>query len=249
MQAEMDGEASKEQLATLKEYLASDPEAQRVHAEFAKLTDILNQVEKVEPPRDLRGSIMAALQPRQPALEIGTRSIRSRFRIPLIRYGYALAAGLLLGAVLTGVAFRKLSPLEKADVYGTIAAVENTSHSIVENQMRLAAPGLEGTVELRHSGGNEMLVFDLNSEQGVDVEVTFDGSRAGLEGFHQDPNNIRSLEAKGGRISFRSGGKQRTTVILASESAEVSMNLTFYVGGRLVHRGTLGAAGQAGSAK
>jgi len=151
---------------------------------------------------------------------------------------------------ITGVAFRNPSTLEKPDVYGTMAALENRSHYVAVEQMKLTAPDLGGSVELRRSQDNEMIVFDLNGEQAVEVEVRFDGSQAGLRGFSQQPNSIRSFEAKEGSISFRSEGKQRSTVILASEQhAHTLLNLSFYVGGKLVQQGTLGGTARAGSAK
>jgi len=250
MHAEIDGEASPEQLAALREYLAHHPEAQIAHAKLAKLTDILNHVEEVETPGDLRGKILAALPPRRPTLEIGVRNRHSLFRIPLIRYGYALAAGLLLGVVLTGVAFRNLAPVEKSAVYGIMTARENMPHYVVAEQMKLATPGLAGSVQLSRSGHNEVVVFDLNGEQAVDVEVRFDGSRAGVEGFSQEPSNIRSFEVKEGSVSFRSEGKQRSTLVLKGEKhAQPLLDLKFYVGDKLIHQGTLGGESQAGSPK
>ena len=251
MHAELDGHASDEQRATLREYLARDPEAQRVHAELAKLTNILSQVEKVETPGDLHTSIMAALPPRRPGPESVVRN-RSpwRLRIPLVRYGYALAAGLLLGAVLTGVALRNLSPQEKSDVYGTLAPRENVPPYVAVDQMKLNSPDLGGSVELSRSGSNAMIVFDLNSQQPVEVEIGFDGSQGGLTGFSQQPDSIRSFEAKEGSISFQSKGKQRSTVILKSEkNAQLILDLKFYVAGKLVHQGRLGGPAPGGSLK
>jgi len=250
MHAEMDGEATDEELATLREYLASHPEAQSVRAELVKLTGILNQVEKVEIPDDLHRGILAALPPPRSVLEIGARNSRSRFRIPLIRYGYALAAGLLLGAALTGVALRSLSPSEKSDIYGTLAVRENAPRYVAVGQMNLDSPGLGGSVELRRSGSNAMIIFDLHGEQAVDVEVGFDDSQAGLMSFDQQPGAIRSFDAKKGTISFQSEGKQRSTVILTSEkNGQFILDLRFYVGGKLVHQGTLGARVPGGSLK
>lgn len=249
--AEMDGEATEKELATLREYLASDPEAQKVRAELAKLTNVLDQVKEVETPGDLHTSILAALPPRRPGLgTVAQNSSPWRLRIPFIRYGYALAAGLLLGAAITGVAFRNLSPQEKSDIYGTLAVRENAPRYVAVERMNLDSPDLRGSVELSRAGSNSRMVFDLHGQQAVEVEVGFDGSQAGLISFNQQPGVIHSFEAKAGTISFQSEGKQRSTVILASEKdCEVAMNLRFYAGGRLVHRGTLGAAGQAGSPK
>ena len=242
MHSEMDGEATDKELATLGEYLASHPEAQSVHAELVKLTDILNQVEEVETPDDLHGSILAALPPRPSVLEIGARNSRSRLRIPLIRYGYALAAGLLLGAALAGVAFRSLSPAEKADIYGTLAVRENAPRYVAVGQMNLDFPDLRGSVDLRRSGSDTMIIFDLHGQQAVEVEVGFDDSQAGLMSFNQQPGAIRSFEAKKGTISFQSEGEQRSTVLLTSEkNGQLILDLKFYVGGKLIHQGTLGA--------
>jgi hypothetical protein len=242
MHAEMDGEASDKELATLREHLASDPEAQREHAELRKLTSILNQVEEVETPGDLHRNILAALPPRRPGLEAVVRN-RSpwRLRIPLIRYGYALAAGLLLGALLTGVAFRNFSPQEKSDIYGTLAVRENAPPYATVEQLKLDSPGLEGSVELRRSGSKAMIIFDLHDRQAVEVEVGFDGGQAGLLSFSQEPGSIRSFEAKKSSISFQSEGQQRSTVILTSEkNAQVTLDLRFYAAGKLIRHDALG---------
>src|SRR5690348_18229700 len=101
MHAALDGEATDKERATLREYLASHPEAQSDHAELAKLTEILKQVEQLETPVGLHGSILAALAPRRLVDVIGQRNSRARVRIPLIRYCYALASVLLVGLALS----------------------------------------------------------------------------------------------------------------------------------------------------
>jgi hypothetical protein len=244
MHAEMDGEASDKELTALREYLASNPEAQRVYAELAKLTGILGQVEQVETPGDLHRNTLAALPPRRPALGTVPRMSRWHLRIPMIHYGYALAAGLLLGVVLTGFALKNLSTVEKSDFYGTMTAREDTPRYVAVDQMKLNAPDLGGSVRLSRSGSNAMVVFDLNGGPQVEVEVGFDGSQAGLRGFSQQPNNIRLFEARESRISFKSEGKQLSTVLLTNEkNAQIILDLKFYVGGRLVYQGTLGKPG------
>lgn len=249
--AEMDGEATKKELATLREYLASDPEAQRVRAELAKLTNVLDQVEEVETPSDLHTSILAGLPPRRPGLEtVAQNSSLWRLRIPFIRYGYALAAGLLLGAALTGIAFRNLSTQEKSDIYGTLGVRENAPRYVAVERMNLDSPDLGGSVDLSRSGSNSMIVFDLHGQQAVEVELGFDGGQAGLASFNQRPGAIRSFEARGGIISFQSEGKQRSTVILTGQkNAQLILHLRFYVGDKLIYQSTLGGTARAGSPK
>ena len=248
--AEVDGAATARELAALREYLASHPEAEKVHAELAKLNDVLSRVEEVETPGGLHTSILAALPQRRPALEtVARNSSPSRSRIPFLRYGYALAAGLLLGAALTGVAFRSLAPLEKSDLYGTLAARQNATNYVAAGETNLNYRDFGGSVQLSRSGSNAMMVFDLHSQKPVEVAVGFGGSQ-GLMSFDQQPGAIPSFEAKEGTISFQSEGKQRTTVILKSEkNAPLLVDLRIYVSGKLIHQGTLGAKDSGGFSK
>lgn len=235
MQTAVDGEASPEQLSELKEYLARHPEAQGEHAALAKLAGILNQVEAIETPSDLHANIMKSLPRGRSAANIGTWRNRWHLRFPLVQYGYAMAAGLVLGAVLTGVMFKSLSPEDKADVYGTIAPATQP--------MKVVGPNLSGTVELRRSGDSERAVFDLNSSQPVEIEVKLGGRRLGLAGFSQEPTAVSSFEAKEGIARFRSEGRQRSTLLLTgARPGNVGLNVAFYVEGKLVQEGRLGAA-------
>lgn len=250
MHAELDGEATDKELSALREYLVSHPEAQNDHAELVKLAGLISQVEKVETPQDLHGSILAALPARRPVREIGSRNGRLSFRLPLIRYGYALAAGMLLGVMIAGIAFRGLSPVDKSNVYGTLADRENTPPYAALGQMKLDSPGLGGSVELSRSGSNSMIVFNLQTEQAVGVEVDFDGSQAGLKSFNQQPGTTQSFEAKESGVSFQSKGQQRSTLILTGEKeAPVIFDLRFYVDGKLIHQGRLGARVPGGFSK
>jgi hypothetical protein len=107
-------------------------------------------------------------------------------------------------------------------------------------QLKLDSPELAGSVELRRSGSNAMIIFDLHGQQAVEVEVGFDASQAGLMSFDQQPGDIRSLEAKKGTISFQTEGQQRSTVLLTNEKAgQLTLDLRFYVAGKLIRHDAL----------
>lgn len=242
MHAELDGEASDEDLVALREYLSSNPEAQKVHSELAKLTAVLNQVEMVETPGDLHTNILEALPPRRSEPGSVLRMRPWPLRIPQIQFGYALAAGLLLGAILTGFTLKSTSTVENSDFYGTMTARKDAPHSVAAEQMKLDAPDLGGSVALSQSGSKAMIVFDLSAGQPVEVEVGFESSQASFEGFSQQPSGIRWFDARNGRISFECEGKHVSTILLANErNAPLVLDLKFYEGGKLVYQGTLGS--------
>jgi hypothetical protein len=248
--AEMDGEATEKELTTLHGYIARDTEARELRAGLARLNNLLKQVEPVDPPGDLHNNILAALPIRRPGLKTVTQGSSWRIRIRALRYGYALAAGVLVGAALTGVALKNLSPLEKSDVYGTLAVRKNAPGYAAVDHMDLNSPGLAGSVVLSRSASNAMIVFDLQGPQTVEVEIGFDQTHMGLMSFNQQPGAVRSFGTTGGAVSFRSEGKQRSTIILSSQgTAQLTLDLRFYVGGKLIYRGTVGEAVQVGSPK
>jgi len=240
MHADLDGEASEEELVALREYLASSPEARSMQTELAKVADVLSQVEHIEPPEDLIKSIMAALPPRRPEVEGVPRNKPWHSTFPILKYGYALAAGLLLGLLLAGVAFRSLSSPETSDFYGTMIRREQNSQYAAGDQMKLDLRDLKGSVGVSRSGANTIIEFDLDTRQPVDVEVGFDGSQVGFKGFSQQSSGVRSFEAEEGRLSFSSEGKHRSTVLFTNENkAQIILDLKFYISGQLVHHGTL----------
>lgn len=246
MQAEIDGEASEREMAALRDYLVSNPEARSVQTELVKLADVLSQVEDIDPPGDLAKNILAALPPRRPLDDGALRNESWHARFPLLKYGYALVAGLLLGVVVAGVAFRHLSSPETSDFYGTMIARERTSHNFAVDQIKLDLPDLGGSVGLSRSASNAIIEFDLNSREPVEVEVGFDGSQVGFKGYSQQSNSVRLFQAEQGRFSFGSKGKNHSTVLLTNENnAPIILDLRFYISGKLVHHGTLRLPGRA----
>lgn len=131
--------------------------------------------------------------------------------------------------------------MEKSGLYGTLAPRQNDPLYVPVERMNLDAADLEGSVELRRSASNAMLVFDLHGQHPVEVEVGFNGSHTGILSFTQEPAATRFFQAKEGTISFQSDGKQHSTVILGSEkSTPLILDLRLYAGGKLIHQGKLG---------
>jgi hypothetical protein len=244
--AELDKTASAEELAALQEYLATDPEARRERAELAQLTNLLDVVEPVETPAGLHTSIMGALTPQRTSLGSATRSgSRWRLKFPLIQYGYAMAAGLILGMVLTGATLWNLSPADKTSISGTLVDRENQPQPVATELMKIDVAELQGSVGLSETGSSAKIEFDLKSAEPVEVQVEFDGSQLGLGEFRQWPSTIRSLQAENGRISFRSNGIERSALVFAAEkNTPASLDIRFYSKGSLIHEAKVQIPGQ-----
>ena len=98
IQADVDGELPEQHRAELSRHLLANPEARAAREELKRLCGLLDSVPKVEPPSDLKASILGAV--RLPAPRGGFSSVRG-FGVPsgMLRYAAVFAGGLLVSAI------------------------------------------------------------------------------------------------------------------------------------------------------
>src|SRR5574341_714789 len=100
---EIDGANSPHESAELKAYLAAHPEAQRFHDELASMSNLLREVQPVEPPAPLQDIVMYRLPNRyaaQPKTSL-LATLREWFEVKAnFKYAYAFAGGLTMGIVM-----------------------------------------------------------------------------------------------------------------------------------------------------
>lgn len=93
----LDGELSEEESEKLDEILAGDQEVRQLEADLRELEESLRSIPLVTPPEHLRGEIARLVASRQTKAPARTSSgVVGRWWT----YGYAAAAGLLLGVIL-----------------------------------------------------------------------------------------------------------------------------------------------------
>src|ERR1700756_1135746 len=94
LHAEIDGELDGQQRGELARRLLADPEVRALREDFQRLCAALDAVAGVEPPPELRESILAALPQSIPIRE------RSWWSTPRIRYAAIILLVLTAGAVV-----------------------------------------------------------------------------------------------------------------------------------------------------
>ena len=240
MNADIDGTASESERTDLREYLSSLPEARAMYDDLAGLANVLSRVEALEPPAELRREIMAALPVRRPGTRVHERYNVGYFWLPVLKYGYALAAGILLGLVLARVPFRNLTLSNPSDLYGTMTAKGPAQQIAAKDQMNLDLADLKGSATLSRISSGVRIGFDLNASRPTQVIVGLGDGQYFFQGFDQETDSAREFEAGEGRITFLFDGENRSTLLLSARNrAAVSINLEFLVSGRMVRSGTL----------
>ncbi len=251
--AEIDGIISEGERSRLQDLLAGDAAAREYLARMIELTETLAGVKEVAPPDGLRRDIMSSVRAARMQPGGGTRSWLQPLwpgRRALLRYGYAFAAGLILG--LSGIHWyvtetMDVRPVASSEVAGTITAPGIPSGSEVVQQSTLEMSDLGGTVILLRSESGFDLVFNLDAtgEKGpARVALAYNPLEASFTGFDQVRGQVRDFQAAGGELSWEMLGHHETAIhFKAWEEAGPVIELRFFVGGAPVQSLSLKLAG------
>ncbi len=234
--AEIDGELSEEEKTILGKHLISNPGAQSVRTQMAKLTEALDKVREIEPPADLSGNIMAALPPVQ---QPGTSAARSRFRfarLSILKYGYAFAAGIILGLILYQAVAKRTATVALNDLYGSMAPRVVGGAWQPADGMSFTSDSLTGSVQLAQLGSTVVLEFDFDSIGTVEISVRYDPQLVQFAGYNQRTSGNLSITGGNGSLSLRCEDNQQhfLLVLTSPQKIPTTFNVEFLVGGKIV---------------
>jgi len=212
--AEIDGELDGGQRAELARALLADPETLALREDLRRVCAALDALEEVDPPPQLRESILAALPQSSPS------RARSWWSAPRLRYAAFIAGVLAAGAVVLETV--KGPETVTTDVAGTMAAARALT---ILDTVHLGGP-VSGRVSLYRDRAGLGLEFALVATAPVDVLVASEGHTLRV-------NGLGMRDAPGG---------PRTAVALPGfgRSGE-AVDVTFLMAGHEVGRATLRA--------
>ena len=216
--AEIDGELDGQQRGELARCVLADPDLRVLREDFQRLCAALEKLEDIEPPPELRESILDAL----PQSTAGPA--RSWWSGPRLRYA-ALIAGVLAAGTVVYESLHGLRP-SPSDVAGTMAPADTPT---TVDTVRLDDGVVSGRVSLYRDRAGLGLEFELSASAPVDVLVASDGHTLRINGVGRQ---AKPAQGKPGVLTvplseFRMGGQ--------------TVDLTFLMAGRQVGSATLRA--------
>jgi hypothetical protein len=207
--AEIDGELDAQQRAELARRLLADPAARGERDELHRVCAALEAIPQVDPPAELRDSILAALpQRRLPTRTPGHVSRDAWMSAHRWRYAAMLAGVVAAGAIV-------FQTVRGPGPAGTEAA--GTMATGVLDKAQLDGP-ISGTVALYRDGTGLALRFDLSASGPVQVLIASEGQTARLDGA----------------VEAASTGLRRTIPLTGVTAHGQTLELTFLLVGRPV---------------
>lgn len=124
--SDLDGAASAEEKARLRQICDKDPEARKYARELQALSRGLAEIDRAVPPPTLRHAVMRSIAERPAASHRESRVLSPRFslRMPLsLKHSLIFAGGVAAGLILFAVGSRVMRPggMDEKDLVGSLA--------------------------------------------------------------------------------------------------------------------------------
>jgi anti-sigma factor RsiW len=212
--AELDGELSSEQRADLARLLLAEPEMRRLRDELRGLCSRLDAVGQVEPPPQLKGSILTRL-PSVPVATAYRKASFGRWRLA------AMIAGLLTAGTIVYETVQGPAPGSR-ETAGTMAADVPTS----VDSVAVGGGPFTGRATLYRDKTGLAIRLEVSALEPVDVLIATGG---------------RSFRISGLGASTPAGSTHQTVALPGVRMQGQAIELSFLIGERTVNRATLHA--------
>jgi len=262
MNREIDGLNSGKESAELQKYLRGNPEAERYYHELLFVAGALNRVPEVEPPAELKASILRSIFGEEAGAPAGAseagaaagvgagtgiearagrvRRPASIFDVFRVRWeprlAYVLAACAVVALFLFVLFWRVVpgrAPRDLEALYGSIVSRPAAGQLLTVQPVAFALPGVGGELHIRYETKKILAALDLRSDSRI--QVFFDYSKeVSLESITALNECEYSTKAGDGRFELMHSGDCRYVIVLKDGSGTHSP-----VGLRVAREGTL----------
>ena len=211
---ELDGDLSSEQRAHLARLLLADPQARALRDELRGLCSRLDAVGQVEPPPQLKDSILNRL-PSVPVVTTYRKASFGRWRLA------AMVAGLLMAGTIVYQTVQGPAPASR-ETAGTMAADSRTA----VDSVAVGTGPVTGRATLYRDKSGLAVALEVSSPEPVDVLIATGGHLFRINGL----------------VSSTPAGSTHQTVALPGVRMQgQDIELSFLIGERTVSRATLHA--------
>jgi hypothetical protein len=169
--ARIDGTIDPQELAELEAHLAEHPELQKLERQITVMAEELGQLQRVQPPSELRGRIDSALESATPPIAHQAASLLARPAPSWQKRWLPLAASLLIGVAIGYLLHPGVtSSIDQSVVSGTmVTPPDHAQAGRVEIQLDAGA----GSIVASRDRGD--IVVDVVLAAAIDLGVTLEG--------------------------------------------------------------------------
>ena len=242
--AAADGDLRPGERAELDRLLEENPDAREFQADLEKLESLLADIPSPDMPQTLHDDIMARIPVMQRSLQPARSTLGwLRALTPVVRYGLATAAGVLLAAIIYESPLTFSPAPDHGDLVGTMAPAASRSDAEPVDSYTYRTDGLETLVELERHDDSLLVDIRIASEEPVGLAVNFTGAGS-LEALSGDGTPLESISLSDGVLRIEATGRRRITAYLRraddkGSAGEAKIGLEISSKGKLLRQGSL----------
>ena len=246
--AAFDGKLNASEQAELEQLLENSAEARKFQAELAEMNSILGELPAIEPPDSLHAQIVNCISlPQNKANTSFLSWLRPPRFLPVLRYGLAAAAGLLLATSFYESQSLFPSNSDFDDLVGTMAPNRVVAEADILDTFDFRSDGLESLVQLQRRNNDIYLDIQIDADATLSIAVDMSGTGVRPGALAQLDHSLESIVVEDQTLQLRATGQRRLTVLLrrvddAPIAEEAKITLEFSSDGRLLEQGSLRAS-------
>ncbi|MFQ5824373.1 MAG: hypothetical protein ACE5JB_09990 [bacterium] len=225
---EIDGKISHRESVKLKEYLAKNPEAQNLYNDFVNISDILNEVEKIEPSSILKKNILNSIQLNKYTKIEKKNLLQSLIKVKVnYKFAYSFAAGLIVGLIMFALLINNTS-LDIANLTGTVILNDTSERYETAGKIEINLEGINGTVALKSTKNIILAEIKITTKQEIELAIEFDENDISFNGFRQLTPFVSNLKIRDNYLKLTNIGESNYNIIFKDETQTVS-RMTFKI--------------------
>ena len=240
---DIDGVLSPKETNRLSEYLSTDPEAQNYYNELVNLSQMLEQVEEVDPGPNLKKNILNSI----PVPKYQSEENRERTPFfsawnsrPSYRLTLAFAFGLIIG-FFTYSFVTDLSPNNNnSNLIGTILLNGTDAKFKPADQAEITLPEINGTVSTQYAENVVLFRVDLTTDSEIEVVVEFDGNDLRFAGFRPQKYSAGQINVSSNELRLVNKGRHDYVLIFEDKTSVDSQVTVKMFADKLLYEKTLG---------
>jgi hypothetical protein len=216
MHKEIDKSITPQEQSQLLLYLENNSEARSIHENLMRVSKMLELVDKVPAPPDLKDSVMRVVYSGEIRPE-GRQNLLDRFRGLFqsskgLRYALCATGGVLVGFLLFAMiphASNRSNPTDKGNMIGTLF-LNGLGNDLEEiDQKKIDTGDIHGLITTRF--GFQVVIADLEISSPGPVELTlrYNPGDLGFSGFAQSKFQRQNLKTSDGYIEMTHQGSNR----------------------------------------
>jgi hypothetical protein len=222
---EIDGELTEAEKARLREHLAHDAPAQRLHRDLKRMSAALAQIAPETPSANLKKRIMNAIPRNRYAPQ--SASFAKLFFPELkfqLKHAYIFLFGLAIGVVATTVVINETKPLNPAEVGGSLMNPSAEQPALLK-QFNFNQKRLSGTIAIKTNSRFLFSEINLQSSAELDIRLEFETPQLEFNGANNLQTERMQLIREANLLQLRGATVSGALMFLRKTGAESSLRL------------------------